>query len=190
MLRNLILLFLGTFICQSALALEIPGVGTNGLRPVVGIQRYGDDWLFQIDLIAQADFSRTTWLKITNRVGSKLRVWNTNGVECLMKDPSALAALTLPVDTTVPAIMRGVDRSRQGLQWWRTNLKGVKSGKRYPVTTFGLAPQFGVGFTNDIILGMNPLIYRVDADTNAAHLIEFPAIRLKLKADGTVERLE
>jgi hypothetical protein len=73
MLRNLILLFLGTFICQSALALEIPGVGTNGLRPVVGIQRYGDDWLFQIDLIAQADFSRTTWLKITNRVGSKLR---------------------------------------------------------------------------------------------------------------------
>ncbi|MGP8199559.1 MAG: hypothetical protein ACLQU4_08680 [Limisphaerales bacterium] len=189
--RILIFICIGLIIFQKSVAqTSISGPASNGLQPIIELNGGGGDWFIEIDLLAKQNFSRSTWLRITNRVGAKIRGWNTNGVEMPMIDRSALAALTLPTENTVSNVMHGVERSRQGLQWWRTNLKGVTSGKRYPTTTFHLAKLFGVPLTNDIILSLAPLIYKVDSQTEIAHLIEFPAVRLHLKTDGTVEKLK
>jgi hypothetical protein len=190
MLRIIIISWLTILACQNCMALPgIPGLETNGLQPIVQINRGTGDWYVEVDLLAHQNFSRNTWLRTTNRVGAKVRAWGTNGVEIYLRDPSALAALNLPDQTTVSDIMRGVEWSRQSSQWWRTDLTGVSAGQRYPITTFRLAPQFGIPLTNDIILSLSPLMYKVDRDANAAHLVEFPAIQLRLGADGTVTKL-
>ncbi len=166
------------------------GVATNGLQPLIRIERADKDWSFEMIYLAQNNFPESAWLRVTNRVGSRMKVIETNGVERPLKDASALAAWQIPVDTSVSNVMQGVERSRRVLQWWRTGLTNSVAGKLYSSTTFSLIPLYETPFTNDCTLQMSPLIYRVDSSGTTAHLIEFPVMRFKLKANGTVEKLE
>lgn len=184
-------LLIRVFLCNTAFAQpEIFGIPANGLRPSIEIERGNNDWYLQLNFLAENNFSRNAWLKITNRVASRIRAWDTNGVELPLKDPDALGVSTLPANTTVSNVMDGVERSRRGLQWWRTNVKGATAGRSYPVTTFSLGSQFGVAFTNTVILSVTPLIYKADTNNGTVHLVEFPSIRVKLSKDGTVEKIE
>jgi hypothetical protein len=169
---------------------EMIGVATNGLKPVIQFVRQDKEWGIQIIFIGQTNFVRNNWLHITNQVGSKIRAWETNGVEIPLKDSSALAAWTLPVQTTVSNVMRGVVRSRRGMQWWPHGQDWSGDGKMDPAYYFILQSIFGVPLTNDITIELNPLIYKANTNNEEVHLIEFPTIRAKLKADGTVEKLE
>lgn len=173
---------------------EIFGEPTNNIQPEIEIQKSGtnwSDWSIGIDFIAKANFTRNTWLKITNRVGSKLQLWLTNGMELQSTNSGVLAAMNLPAQTTVSEVMHGVHPSNtRGMQWLRTNPTGVGSGDIASATTFSLQNAFDVSFTNDVVLQISPLIYKVETNGAIAHLVEFPPIKMKLMANGNVQKLD
>jgi len=196
MLKNtLIILLAGTIVFESSLAkggslYEIVGSATNGLQPHLSIEKSGKDWSVGIDLHAQTNFDKNTWLKITNRIGSKLQVWLTNGVEVTSTNQSILTAMSPLAQTTVANIMVGVrPLHTRGLQWWPVVNKAVTAGDFGPTTVFELQTDFGISFTNDIILQIAPLIYKVETNEVTAHLVEFPPIKMKLLSNGEVQKL-
>ena len=168
---------------------EIWGEQTNGLRPDVLISRAGTNWYIEIEFLCQSNFPPYAWLKPTNHVASKLEVWLTNGVAVPSYSPDVLAAAHLPPQTTVTTIMRGVERSRRGLQWTHGSIDGSSSaGETFAATSFGLRPAFDLPHTNDILLQITPLLYKVDADEVTAHLVTFPPIRIKLLSNGNAQK--
>ncbi len=51
---------------------EVIGGATNGLQPHLLCEKSGmswNDWSIEIDYVAQTNFSRFSWLKITNSMG-------------------------------------------------------------------------------------------------------------------------
>ena len=160
---------------------------TNGLQPRVTFSREGADWSFEIDYKALTNFPANSWLSITNRCGSKLELWLNDGVKAQIKDQTALAAMSLPTQTTVANIMRGSARPRI-LQWLRFGSRSPVAGETAAVTTFNLSQAFDIAFTNDVTLQITPLLYRVDSNIQTARLIEFPPMRLKLFSNGDVKK--
>jgi hypothetical protein len=159
---------------------------TNGLEPHLLIEKNGNDWSVEIDFLAQTNFPKNTWLKITNRIGSKLQCWLTSGVELPSTNPSVVAATQLPPQTTVLDIMNSVRPSHtRGLQWLFTR-PGSLSG----VTAFNLHDVFGFSLTNDLVLQVSPLLYRVGTNGVTAYLVEFPPIRIRFASTGDVRKEE
>jgi len=169
---------------------DVNGLATNGLQPVLQIERLDKDWSIQIDYITQTNVPWRTWLMITNEVGSKLNLCQNNGVEVSLMDSSARAARSLALQTTVSKVLQGVERRRRAYQWWEGVQSVTKPGKIFLATGFQLKAAYGISFTNDFVFSVSPLMYKVETNMETAHLVEFPAIRVKLKADGTVEKLE
>lgn len=170
---------------------EIFGEPTNCLQPRLLIEKYGNNWSVGIDLYARTNFGKNTWLKISNRVGSKLQFWSTNGVEIPLTNSNVLAAKNLPSQTTVSDIMRGVHPTHiRGLQWWPVVGRGVATGEFYQMAGFSLQSDCGISFTNDVVLEISPLIYKVETNGAKAHLVEFPPIKMKLMANGNVQKLD
>jgi len=172
---------------------EIHGVGTNGLEPNLIFQKYSgpdtSNWTINVDLLAQTNFEAFTWLKIVDRSGARLRLWLTNGTELTATGPNALASNT-PAKTAVSNILDRVYRRYRGGQWWPGGQRKTTADERFSLSAFNLRSVFDIPFTNDVVLQVVPLIYRVDTNQATAHLVEFPAIKLKLKANGDVEKLE
>jgi hypothetical protein len=200
-----VLLFLGVILCQSCFGEEMSplidypmtaqppyfwGHATNGLQPLLRIERGGSDWAVEIFYLARTNFPGNVWLRVTNRAGSKIKVLDQNGEERPLKEPSALSAWKLPVETKVSDVMRGVERPRRVLQWWKTDFTNSVAGKLHSATTFGLENLYGGPFTNDYILLLAPLLYKVDTNGETAHLVEFPSLSLKLLTNGNVIPLE
>lgn len=170
---------------------EVWGDATNGLQPDILVEKSEIDWHIDIELFARTNFGKNTWLKITNRVGSKLQLWLTNGVELTITNPSALAAMNLPAQTTVSNIMHGVrPLHTRGLRWWPVVGQGVATGEFHPMTVFSLQSDGGISLTNDVVLQITPLIYKVETNGATAHLVEFPPIKMKLMANGNVQKLD
>src|SRR5580692_8227297 len=90
---------------------EVWGDATNGLQPDILVEKSKTDWHIDIEFFARTNFERNAWLKTTNRVGSKLQLWLTNGMELQSTNPSVLAAMSLPTMTTVSDVMHGVHPS-------------------------------------------------------------------------------
>lgn len=169
---------------------EVEGEATNGLQPRIFITHSRTDWHIDITYIAQTNFANYAWLNVSNRVGSKLQLCLTNGMEVPPKSPDAFGALYLPATTTVSNVMAGswIPRRQRAAQWlmhW-----GAKIGESEQAVTFSLRNAFGDSVTNDVVLQIAPIIYRVDADRTTAHLVEFPGIKINLKSDGKIEKLK
>jgi hypothetical protein len=165
---------------------RIPGHATNSLLPVLIVEKFETDWTIEIDYIAQTNFPRNTWLRITNRVGSRLEAWSAYGTVLKSTNQAVLAAMTLPAETTVAEIMKGVrPPSIRGMQWL-----GTDPGLSFTAASFGLRSAFTVPVTNDLVLQITPLIYKVDTNKTTACLVEFPAIKLRLFPDGNIQKIE
>jgi hypothetical protein len=169
---------------------EIWGDAANGLKPGLIIQKNGTEWGVDIDYLAQTNFSGVAWLMITNRVGSKPRLWLTNGMELQSTNPSVLAAMNLPSQTTVSNIMRGVRSQWRPGQWLRGSQAGLSSGDNISATTFSLQSAFGISLTNDYVLQVTPLLYKVETNRETTRLVEFPPIKVKLLSSGDVEQIK
>jgi hypothetical protein len=169
---------------------RIVGISTNGLQPTISIQQLGGDWTIEIDYVTQSNFAKYTWLKVTNREGAKLQLWLTNGQAILSSNASVRAAMSLPYQTTVSNVMDGVRSSRRGDQWFRTVVDGSsKAGLSYTASVFTLGEAFGTSISNDCILHITPLMYRVNSNMTTATLLEFPPIKVKLLTNGIVQSI-
>jgi hypothetical protein len=192
MFRNTCHFIVGLMLCNHMFGqdLDVYGLGTNGLQPVLQIERANQDWYVQIDYKTQTNVAWRTWLMISNKVGAKLSLCQTNGVLVPLLDTSAKAAWSLPIKSTASDVFKGVETRRRASQWWGGVRRVLEPGRIYPATGFRLTSAFGISLTNDFILSVSPLMYKVETNMETAHLIEFPTIRVKLKGDGTVEKLE
>jgi hypothetical protein len=162
---------------------------TNELQPDIVLGYSGAGWDVEIDLIAQADIPDHTWLAISNRVGSRLKLWQTNGTPVISTNASALAAFHLPKLTTVSEARRGVYRERRGGQWLGGR-NPVHDGTSLAYTSvWSLQSVFDMSLTNDYVLQITPLIYKVETNEMTAHLVEFPPVKVKLMANGNVQKL-
>lgn len=163
---------------------------TNGLRPSVHFGRSDTGWEVFVSYVAQIDFPARAWIKTTNRVGSKLELWQTNGVRIVSTNSDVLAAFHLPKQTTVAEIISHsvYPRHMRGYQWWKTGLP-VRAGSGGDTAPFTLGSAFTISMTNDYVLKMSPLLYKVDTNAVNAQLVEFPPVKLKLKSDGHVEEI-
>lgn len=169
---------------------EITGEATNGLQPHILVEKYSSGWTVNIEIYAQSNFVENSWLKITNRVGSKLQVWSTNGIALQSTDPSVLAALCLPSKTAISDIFNHVHPiDRRGMQWWPGSGHKTVLGESAALAVFRLQNVFDVSLTNDVMLQITPLIYRVDTNKITAHLVEFPPVKMKLLSNGTVQEV-
>jgi hypothetical protein len=168
---------------------DIWGEETNGLQPYVSPSISRDDWTVEVGFLAQADFSGHTWLKITNHISSKLELWQTNGVKVISKNPDVLTAFHLQKQTPASEILNFHPRQGRVYQWWLVG-RPVDVGTRYGAADFSLQSAFDVSFTNDYVLQITPLLYKVDTNEVNATLVEFPPIKIKLMADGHVQKLE
>lgn len=181
------LLFCYAANCQQT----IHGIGRDGLQPELDIERQGaGDLYIQINYKVLTNTPRNTWLMISNKVGSKLAMWQTNGEALPLIDPSAKAAYDLPVESTVKQATLGINRRFRPQQWWGGPEETLRTQKVVAATGFRLKTCFGVVFTNDVVLSVNPLMYHVSPNHETVHLVEFPTIRIALGKDGTIQQLK
>jgi len=167
---------------------EIWGQPTNGLRPVLYLQRGSGEWNLNLDFLFQTNFPRHAWLRTTNRVGALLHLWPASGTELPVRSRDALDALNLPRETTVSDVMRGVHpASWRGNQWLQTGFDESPAGEVAGLGGYSLASVFGTTITNQALLSLTPLAYRVAPDGKAARLVQFPEIRVRLLPDGNVQ---
>ena len=169
----------------------ISGDPTNGLQPDIILGRSGEGWNVFISLRARDDIPGFTWLAITNHVGAKVELCRTSGVRVLSKNADIVNAFHLPKRTTVSEVMHGgYPRDRRGLQWWRAgNPAGAGSTSPY-MQRWVLQSAFDMSPTNDYVLRISPLLYKVETNVVTAHLVEFPPISIKLTADGHVQQID
>jgi hypothetical protein len=203
----LILLSTATIVSRTAAKgdqalLEFRGRATNSLQPNFLIQREfgtnGPDWRVEIDLTAQTNFPGHAWLKVLDPCGAKLRVWRTNDVELTATGTNGLASPA--AKTTVSDVLNGIYRRYRGRQWWPSRYRGrqwwpssnlgAASDQQVFLSSFKLSEVFAGPFTNDIVLQISPLIYRVDTNGVTANLVEFPPTKLKLTTGGKVEEIK
>ncbi len=163
---------------------------TNGLRPSVHFGRSDTGWEVFVSYVAQIDFPARAWIKTTNRVGSKLELWQTNGVRIVSTNSDVPAAFHLPKQTTVAEIRSHsvYPWHKRGYQWW--GKEGVASGSGSAAALFTLESVFPISMTDDYVLKISPLLYKVDTSTVNAQLVEFPAITVKLMSSGQVINAE
>ena len=190
MLRSISsIILVGMLFSKIALAnnlMDIVGYPTNYLEPHILLEKHGANWNVEIDLLALTNFDSHAWLKTTNAISSKLQLWSADGTEVSLTNASALAAFNLPSPIAVADIIQSVrPKDRRGLQWLWTR-QGSLSG----VAVFDLPPEFKGSVTNDVVLGITPLIYKVETNEATADLVEFPPIKIKLLADGEAKKIE
>jgi hypothetical protein len=136
-----------------ALHLPIELRSSNGLVPKIFMEKTGNGWSVNFDFEAQTNFARNTWLRITNRVGSRLRLWTTNRIEIVSTNTDLLHVTSLPAKTTVREIMSGVPRRWRVNQWLYTQVGGSIT-----TTGFNLQDYFSFPATNDVVLQITPLM--------------------------------
>ena len=172
---------------------EVHGAPTNGLEPVFWMQKSGTnrtDWSIGIDLVVESNCPAFMWLKVPGTTCSRLRLWRTNGSELPPSHAAALEASALAF-TTVSNVLASVHpRNFRGMQWWPGGSASASAGQAFGLSGFSLRSAFEMHFTNDVLLQIVPLIYKVDTNRIAARLVEFPPTKLKLLANGTVQKLE
>jgi hypothetical protein len=177
-------------IVQSDLGYGWPTIldeSTNGLEPAIIFDKDRTDWDIQMDYYLQTNFPRNTWVSPTNRFSAKLELWSTNGLAIPLTSADALAALHPPAQTTVSNIINNVHPSNtRGMNWLRI----TKARQFQGVLPFSLQSAFGISFTNDYVFQITPFIYRADTNLDKATLVEFPPIKIKLMADGHIQKLE
>ncbi|HEU5124397.1 MAG TPA: hypothetical protein VFW05_10070 [Verrucomicrobiae bacterium] len=166
---------------------SIQAAATNALSPVISFSRLSEDWTCEIDFMAQTNIPERTWMVITNRVGAELHLWSIRGEELEITDPDAAAVLRIENESTVTKLIHGSFRPRnqRGMQWLHTEV-----GNPMAATVFRLRRVFGISFTNDYVLQITPLLYRVETNGVDAHLVKFPTVKLKLRSDGIIEKFE
>lgn len=120
-----------------------------------------------------------------------MELWRTNGVAVVSTNRDVLSAFHLPKQTTVAEIISHsvYPRNKRGYQWWSIG-SPVKAGRGGEATLFTLESAFPILMTNDYILKISPLLYKVDTNTVNALLVEFPAITVKLMSSGQVINAE
>jgi hypothetical protein len=155
---------------------------SKALRPVLFCDRKGDDWEILLQFRTVEPFERFTWLQTANPIGGQLQVCLTNGVLCQPKNPKVLEAFNLPFYTTVSNALRGVPWETRTSHWPRDRVGFQTAG-------FSLKSVYGMSFTNDVLLQMVPLMYKENTNTQTVWLVSFPPLRVKLKADGTIQKL-
>jgi hypothetical protein len=158
------------------------GEELEGLRPEVILTKVHAKWHMDLGFEALKDFGLRTWLEISNGSGAKLVFWSTNDAAAVpLLDAETIAAERLPLETTVSEAMRGVQRSRRAMQWLRTF-----EGEFTPTASFNLDSALGKPLTNDLLVEITPLLYRVSADEQKARLVSFPPFKFELKVNGEV----
>jgi hypothetical protein len=168
---------------------DVVGSETNRLLSTFEFIPSDKGWEIDMALEAQTNFSEYTWLKITNYVGSKLKLWQTNGVQVLSTNRDVLGAFHLPEQTTASEILNFHPRSGRVYQWWLVG-RPVPKGTYSYLANIKLESAFDISPTNDYVLQITPLIYKVETNETTAHLIEFPPVKIKLMANGGVQRVE
>lgn len=178
----------------------IEGSQVDGLQPVVNLFLSHNDinfypprngWEIDIRFTSQTNFPAHTWLKVTNYVGSKLELWQTNSVQIISTNADVLGAFHLPRQTKVSEIMRHsfISPNKRAYRWWLVGRPAYEGASDY-TANFMLESAFDISLTNDYLLQITPLIYRVETNEVTARLVEFPPIRVKLMANGNVQRIE
>jgi hypothetical protein len=162
-----------------------PGQPTNGVQPVLSFYKSPGDWEFLIEFRASTGFPITTWFKTTNRVGSRLQLWLKDGAEVYSTNRDVMNAFRLPVNTTLDVLKSGVPRSARALQWLHLDSRGPHGAPiiDHSADVF-LSRAFGISSTNEMVLQITPLLYRVDTNLQNAHLTEFAPIRVRLLPSG------
>ncbi len=163
------------------------GTAAQGLQPIVIFEknRGDNDWWLVLKFSPSTNFAILTWLAPFKYFRAKFQICLTKGDHIQPTDPRLLDAMTLPFFTTVSNALRGVRWDRRGGQWPH----GI-ARQSFQTASFSLRSGFGTPFTNDFLLQITPLMYKENTNNQTAWLVEFPPIRVKLKIDGTVEKLE
>lgn len=169
---------------EKAVEWPLRGNATNGLLPCFAFQKLNNDWTVEIDYAAQKDFAHHSWLKITNRVGARLQLLSTNGFAVKSVNADALTVTNLPRLTSIKDVMQSVPHRQQGYQWLHTEV-----GNPMFAASFRLKNIYNVSFTNDYVLKIAPLIYRVQTNGDQVYLTEFPPSTFLLRFNGSVEKV-
>ncbi len=157
-----------------------------GLEPrLLFIREGSNDWEVCVEFVPLTNFQRHSWLLTANHFQSKLRLWSTNGMELKPTDEKVSEAMNLPAFTTVSNALHGIRWERRGGQW-----PYGKTGQNFQTAGFSLRSAFDVPFTNDILLQVTPLLYKEDINNQTVSLVEFVPVRVRLKVDGSAEKLE
>jgi hypothetical protein len=145
--------------------------------------RNSNDWEIVLQFTPVTSFKRYAWLQTANPFGAQIQLCFTNGVPCNPKDSMVRQAFDLPFYTTVSNALHGVPWEVRTGQWPLGNTT-------FQTAAFSLKAAFDISFTNDVILQVTPLMYKENTNNQMAWLVNFPPIRVELKTDGTIEKLE
>jgi hypothetical protein len=169
---------------------EIQGETTNELQPRLLISKQQNNWDFAIDFTGPTNVPRNDWLKVPNRVGSKIELWLNDGRKLEPTDADARGAMNLPAQTTVGEATSGINRRWRSGQWVRIPGHLGRNGQRLFAQTgsFELSKIFGASFTNDVKLKITPVLYKRESN-DVVRLVEFPPITMDLMTNGDVQKV-
>jgi hypothetical protein len=177
----------------------IEGESTNGLKPVLMIEQYGHgsfpEWMASVNFRIESGFGSNRWLQVTNDARGEVHLWSATGKEYLLMRGSARNAFILPAKTTVSNVMQSLAHNRgRGMLWLAGGAQMFRTNTMLPGFTYRIADLFGIQTTNELLFEVRPLLYKVDTNhpsvpvpNRTASLVEFPAIRVLLHTNGTVE---
>jgi hypothetical protein len=167
---------------------EIRGEATNGLQPTIDVNPSGEGWDIDIILLAQTNFSAHTWLLTTNGFGSRLELRQTDGEQVVSTNADLDETFRLPEQTTASEILKFHPRRGRVYQWWLVG-RPVSEGVSHELASFKLDSAFALSSTNDYVLEVTPLIYKVETNEETADLVKFPPIKIKLLPDGEAKKI-
>ncbi len=155
----------------------------EGLRPDLAITRCGSDWRFEIQFLSMTNSPYHTWLRITNHLGANLTLQSSSGTYWPRVSEEATQIAELPKSGSVSQLL-SLTTELPGLLQWLSTDTGLATS-----TEFRLSDAFEGPFTNQFVIQIDPLLYKVGPDSTA-HLVNFGLIKLRLDPRGTILPLD
>jgi hypothetical protein len=150
---------------------KISGAETDGLVPVVYLYKSTPEigWDIEVGVRVEGDASGYQLFRVKNNFSSRIRLWQRNGSEVPSSNRDLESSFLFPKEL---GNLSKLDR-----------LYRIE-GQVNSIAAFGLRYPFKIFLTNDALLEITPLIYKMETNSQIARLVNFQPIRITLHTNG------
>jgi hypothetical protein len=188
--------------CMAALPNIMPVLGKvkNDLRPSLTFeQKY--NWAVYIQFTSTHPVEGEWWSCIANKLGSRLRVWMTNGVEVFSKDPDVESAMHQPNQVIMSDLYFQVTRlNHPPITLFHLDISPDAVTGAY---MFQLGKVFPLESNHEYVVELTPMLYGAKLNSSklksfgeiltnriTTDLIKFSPIMVRLETNGAVTSLD
>lgn len=150
-------------------------------------------WRIYIQFTSTRSLDDEWWMSVTNRIGCKLRLWQSNGREIYSKNPTVDEAFHLCPHAPMGNLYNEWFVHNNGAPYHLYLTPDAVAG----TYAFTLGDLFPINSNREYVVEIRPMLYKVKIDhphtkpfaeavKATANLVEFPTMYARLLTNGTV----